>query len=109
MLLSISPLKAKSNHPSYIMDRPQSKQVILIADANPENINVLKTMLSPDFDIKVAADGEEVIRLASSATIPGLILLSNMIPTANMYEVCRKLKADKTTKGIPILFLSEPT
>jgi len=91
------------------MDRSQSKQVLLIADANPENVNVLKTMLAPDYDIKVAADGEEAIRLALSPDTPGLILLNNMMPTADMCEVCIKLKADKTTKDIPIILLSEPT
>ena len=91
------------------MDRSQSKQLLLIADANPENVNVLKTMLAPDYDIKVAADGEEAIRLASSPDTPELILLNNMMPAADMYEVCRELKADKTTKDIPIILLSEPT
>jgi len=91
------------------MDRSQSKQVLLIADANPENVNVLKTMLAPDYDIKVAADGEETLMLASSPDTPGLILLNIMMPSADMYEVCRKLKADKTTKDIPIIVLSEPT
>jgi len=91
------------------MDRSQSKQLLLIADANPENVNVLKTMLAPDYDIKVAADGEEAIRLASSPDTPGLILLNNMMPAADMYAVCRELKADKTTKDIPIILLSEPT
>ena len=60
------------------MNRSQSKQLLLIADANPENVNVLKTMLAPDYDIKIAADGEEAIRLASSPDTPGLILLNNM-------------------------------
>ena len=91
------------------MDRSQSKQVLLIADANPENVNVLKTMLAPDYDIKVAADGEETLMLASSPDTPGLILLNIMMPSADMYEVCRKLKANKTTKDIPIIVLSEPT
>jgi len=91
------------------MDRSQSKQLLLIADANPENVNVLKTMLAPDYDIKVAADGEEAIRLASSPDTPGLILLNNMMPAADMYAVCRELKADKTTRDIPIILLSEPT
>jgi len=91
------------------MDRSQSKQVLLIADANPENVNVLKTMLAPDYDIKVAADGEAALRLALSPDPPALILLNIMMPTADMYEVCLKLKADKTTKDIPIILLSEPT
>jgi PAS domain S-box-containing protein len=108
MLLAPIPLKG-NQRPSMIMDRSQSKQVLLIADANLENVNVLKAMLANDYDIKVAADSEEAIRLASSADTPGLILLNNMLPTANIYEVCRKLKADKTTKDIPIILLSEPT
>jgi len=91
------------------MDRSQSKQVLLIADANPENVNVLKTMLAPDFSIKVATDGEEMIRFAASPDPPELILLNNMMPTADVPEVCRKLKDGKTTKDIPIILLSEPT
>ena len=91
------------------MDCSQSKQVLLIADANPENVKVLKTMLAPDYDIKVAADGKATIRLASSPDIPGLILLNDMMSTADMYEVCKELKADKITKDIPIILLSEPT
>ena len=91
------------------MDRLPSKQVLLIADVDPENVNVLKAMLAPDYDIKVAADGQEAIRQASSPDTPGLILLSCMMPTADMYEVCQKLKADKTTKDIPIILLAEPT
>jgi len=91
------------------MDRSQSKQLLLIADANPENVNVLKAILTPDYDINVAVDGEEAIRFASSADAPGLILLNNRMPTADVSEVCRNLKAGKTTKDIPIILLSEPT
>src|SRR5210317_394044 len=91
------------------MDRSQSKQLLLIADANPENVKVLKTMLAPDFDIKVATDGEETIRLASSADAPGLILLSDMMPTADVSKVFRRLKGGQTTRDIPIILLSEPT
>jgi PAS domain S-box-containing protein len=91
------------------MDRSQSKQLLLIADANPENVDALKTILAHDYDIKVAASAEEAIRLASSPDTPGLILLNNMMPTADVYEVCRKLKVDITTRDIPIILLSEPT
>ena len=91
------------------MDRSQPKQVLLIADANPENVRVLKTILAPDYDISVVADGMEAIRLATSPNTPGLILLNVMMPTPDMYTVCKKLKADKTTKDIPLILLSEPT
>ena len=91
------------------MERPQSKQILLIADANPENVKVLKAMLAPDYDIKVATDEEEAVRLVSSEEPPGLILLNDMEPSADKYEVCAGLKADKTTKDIPIILLAEPT
>jgi PAS domain S-box-containing protein len=91
------------------MDRSQSKQVLLIADPNPENVRILKTMLAPDYAINVAANGKEAIRLATSPNTPGLILLNVMIPNEDMYTVCKKLKADQTTKDIPLILLSEPT
>ena len=91
------------------MDHYQSKPLVLIADPDPENVGVLKTMLADDFDIKVATDAEETIRLASSANPPGLILLNSMMPTANVAEICRRLKSDTTARGIPIILLSEPT
>lgn len=91
------------------MDRSQPKELLLIADANPENISVLNTMLADDFNIKVATDGEETIRLASSTDSPALILLNDMMPTADVPETCRKLKSDKATGDIPIILLSEPT
>mgnify|MGYP003564881188 CR=1 FL=1 len=91
------------------MDRLLSKQVLLIADTNPENVDVLKAILSPDFDIKVATDAKETIKLALPPDMPALILLNIMMPTVDMYAVCRQLKADKTTRNIPILLLSEPT
>jgi PAS domain S-box-containing protein len=84
------------------------KQTILIADTNQENVNILKAMLASDYDIKVADGGDKVIRLASSSDPPGLILLNILMPTEDIYEMCRKLKADKITKNIPIILLSEP-
>jgi PAS domain S-box-containing protein len=109
MLLSINPLKDKPTIQFNMMDRPQSKQVLLIADVNPQNINILKAMLAPDYDVKVAAEGVDVIRLASSSDPPALILLNTAMATLNVYEVCKTLKGDRTTMDIPIILLAEPT
>ena len=68
------------------MNRPQSKPVLLIADVNPENIAVLKTMLAPDYDIKVVANGAEMIRLASSGDPPGLILINTTMETSDEFR-----------------------
>jgi PAS domain S-box-containing protein len=91
------------------MDRSQSKPLLLIADANPGNVSVLKTILTPDYDITVAVDGEETIRLASSPPPPDLILLSDMRPAADGTGVCKKLKSHRPTRDIPVILLAEPT
>jgi putative two-component system response regulator len=75
-----------------IRDRSQSKQSLLIADANPEKVNVLKTMLAPDYDIKVATDGEEAIRLASSPDTPELILLKPIAVMVLSFSTCLLLR-----------------
>ncbi len=91
------------------MNHPQSKQLLLIADTNPENIDALKTILAPDYDFKVVANGIDVIKNASSPDPPALILLNIVTVTGDVYEVCRTLRGDRTTKGIPIILLGEAT
>ena len=91
------------------MKHPHSKQKLLIADDDPRNIDVLKTMLSSDYDIEVAAVGVDVIRHASSAEPPDLILLNILATTADPFEVCKTLNGDRSTKDIPIILLAEPT
>ena len=85
-----------------------AKPVVLIADANPQNVSVLKTILMPDYDIKVAADVQETIRLVRATDPPDIILLSNMLPAADLTAFYPKLQADSTTENIPIIFLCEP-
>ncbi|MBW2436759.1 MAG: response regulator, partial [Deltaproteobacteria bacterium] len=91
------------------MDPSQSKPLLLIADVNPENVSALVTILAGDFDIIVAADMQETIRLASSADAPEVILLNGAMPEAGVREVFKKLKGGETTRDIPIILLSEPT
>jgi PAS domain S-box-containing protein len=105
---TIGKFEGKPTNPFSIMERPQSKQTLLIADHEPQNISALKAMLVSDYDIKVAAVGVEVIELASSLQPPELILLNIVPATEAAYEVCRTLKGDRSTMDIPIILLAEP-
>lgn len=91
------------------MDRSRSKPLLLVADASPENISVLKKILVSDFNLSITSKGEEVIRLASAAETPELILLGPMPTLADSYDICRTLKAASATCDIPIIILAEPT
>ncbi|MBF0284462.1 MAG: diguanylate cyclase [Magnetococcales bacterium] len=86
--------------------RPLRKQLILIVDDTPVNIQVLAETLSEEYRIKVASSGPTALELAASADKPDLILLDVMMPEMDGYEVCRRLKEDGETREIPVIFVT---
>ena len=88
------------------------RQVILVVDDAPENIQVLSAILKPSYKVKAATSGERALKIACSDKPPDLILLDIMMPEMDGYEVCRQLKAEEHTRAIPVIFvtgLSEDT
>jgi len=81
------------------------RQTILIAEDTPANIDILMEALGDQYDISVAIDGDSVMRSVKDIK-PDLILLDVVMPGMDGYEVCRNLKEDPQTKGIPIIFLT---
>ena len=56
------------------------------------------------FDVLEAGTGTEAVELA--ARQPDLVVLDVNLPDFDGFEVCRRLKADPATSGIPVLYLS---
>ena len=81
------------------------KQTILVVDDTPENIDVLVGVLKDDYFVKAATNGEMALKLVS-ANPPDMILLDIMMPGMGGYEVCGRLKADHTTRHIPVIFIT---
>jgi putative two-component system response regulator len=80
-------------------------QTILIVDDIPENISLLEAILSSEYITRAAASGSEALDIARS-TPPDLILLDIMMPEMNGYDVCVALKANPTTRKIPVIFVT---
>lgn len=82
------------------------KSRILIADDNQPNRELLEAYLSDlDCEVAMAADGLDTLNKVQSFQ-PDLILLDVMMPKLSGFEVCRKLKDDKTTRRIMILMVT---
>ena len=83
--------------------------IVLVVDDTPENIDLLKGMLSPQYKVKAATNGKKALQIAANAPQPDLILLDIMMPEMDGYQVCRKLKQDAHTAQIPVIFITAKT
>ncbi|MBF0438247.1 MAG: response regulator [Magnetococcales bacterium] len=90
------------------MNDSQKHSKILIVDDLRENIDVLRDVLS-EYVRMVAMNGVQTLEIAHSRNPPDLILLDIMMPNMDGYEVCRQLKANPNTAGIPVIFLTAKT
>ena len=79
---------------------------ILIVDDHPENLQLLFDALGQEgYELRRVLSGQQALRVAQFDP-PDLILLDIRMPETDGYEVCRQLKAEPQTQGIPVIFLS---
>ena len=79
---------------------------ILYIEDNDDNVYMLKNRLSrAGFTVIVATDGAQGLTMAT-AEQPDLILMDLTLPDIHGEEATRRLKADPTTKGIPVIALT---
>nr|WP_242477096.1 response regulator [Halochromatium glycolicum] len=62
--------------------------------------------LKDDYNVKAATRGQRALRIARSGEPPDMILLDIMMPEMDGFEVCEQLKADLTTRHIPVIFIT---
>ena len=81
-------------------------QTILLVEDNEMNQDMLRRWLQHwGFHVLLADDGAEGITLARTAH-PDLILMDINLPTVDGLEATARLKAARSTRGIPILVLT---
>jgi two-component system alkaline phosphatase synthesis response regulator PhoP len=87
---------------------PSAPARILIADDNPQGVELLEAYLSDsdsEYDIRTAADGEETLHVVA-AWQPDLILLDIMMPKISGFEVCKRLRANPATRDIGVIMIT---
>jgi DNA-binding response OmpR family regulator len=79
---------------------------VLYIDDEVVLVEMMKIRLrSKGYEIIYAYDGFEGIKLAEKEN-PDLILLDIIMPKMDGIEVCRKLKSNNKTAGIPVILFS---
>ncbi|WP_374671040.1 two-component system response regulator [Acidovorax temperans] len=84
---------------------PDQRPRLLLVDDEPTNLQVLRHVLQADYRLLFATDGARALQVAREQQ-PQLILLDIMMPGMDGYAVCRALKADPATAGIPVIFVT---
>ena len=91
------------------MNRNANKNVLLLVDDDPENIEIVNSILGDEYEIRVAVNGVKALELANIEPTPRLILLDVIMPQMDGYDVCKHLKAGRKTRDIPVIFLTGKT
>lgn len=87
------------------MSDEQAKTVLLVED-NEDNLLVYRTILEHvGYRVIEARDGEQGVGCARS-NLPDMILMDISIPKIDGWEATRRLKADSSTRGIPVVALT---
>ena len=86
---------------SFSADRP----TVLYAEDNADLRNHVRGVLADEYNVFVAADGEEGLRLAR-LYMPDLVLTDQMMPRMNGRDLLRGLRADAQLRDIPVVFLT---
>ena len=78
---------------------------ILIADDEPDIRLMVCRMLSKDYLVLEASDGEEAVKLARLHK-PAIILMDIMMPGKDGYSACHEIKSDPATRSIPVVMVT---
>jgi CheY-like chemotaxis protein len=79
--------------------------LLVVEDNEPSREALSRRLLRRGYAVAAAADGLEAVALARSAK-PDLILMDLGLPGIDGWEATARLKADATTRHIPIIVLS---
>ncbi len=81
----------------------EKKFKILFIEDEPDQITMISMRLQKNgYEVIASSDGESGLKKAAEER-PDLILLDVLMPGIDGLEVCRRLRAEPVTRGIPVI------
>jgi len=81
------------------------KKKVLVVDDEPSIVSFLTKMLSNDYTVYKAKNGQEAVDSAKKLK-PDLMIMDIMMPEMDGYTACSLIKSDPSTRGIPVIMLT---
>ena len=87
------------------LTKKPKRRVIFIVDDMEVNLVIGKNALTEKYGVYTFESGLQMLKVLE-AIVPDLILLDIKMPEMDGYEILEKLKSDKLTSAIPVVFLT---
>jgi signal transduction histidine kinase/DNA-binding response OmpR family regulator len=83
----------------------QVRPRVLIADDNPDLRRYLTSLLTSQFNVEVAGDGDVALAMIQEDP-PDLLITDVMMPGLNGHELLRRVRSTPETQDLPVILLS---
>ena len=88
------------------MPRRETRDIVLVVDDSPETLRMLTDAIEEaGMTVLVAREGAHALSIVERMT-PDVILMDALMPGADGFETCRRLKQKKALAHVPIIFMT---
>jgi DNA-binding response OmpR family regulator/DNA-binding CsgD family transcriptional regulator len=88
------------------MRRTEGRDIVLVVDDSPETLSLLTDAIEQaGMTVLIARDGEQALSIVERV-LPDIILMDALMPGADGFETCRRLKRSKTLAYVPVIFMT---
>lgn len=81
------------------------QKIIIVEDESDISVPLSYTLKKEGYSVDVAENGVEGLELIRKER-PHLTIIDVMLPGIDGFEICRRLRMDRTTENVPILILT---
>lgn len=93
----------RAPHPTQV-----PKKKIVLADDNADMRAYVQRLLSTDYEVQTATDGQAALRLIAESP-PDLVLTDVLMPNLDGFGLLKALRNDPQTADIPVIMISAQT
>ncbi|MCD9014146.1 ATP-binding protein [Parachryseolinea silvisoli] len=96
---------SRERQPNHRSGTQEDRSKVLLADDNADMRGYLARLLSEQFEVITAADGEDALRKVLEFR-PDLVLSDIMMPRLDGFGLLKKVRSHPEVKNTPLIFLS---
>jgi DNA-binding NarL/FixJ family response regulator len=86
--------------------RKKDRDLVLVVDDSPDTLRMLTDAIEEaGMTVLVAREGEHALSIVEKVT-PDVILMDAVMPGADGFETCRRLKQNRALAHVPVIFMT---